>query len=422
MYMDFKEHLKSYLDDVEINELLHSLDNKPTHALLLNTNKISKMQFVKMFPNIKQHPIVENGFIYDENEYEFGKHIFHEMGVYYLQEPSAMCVSYLLDIDEGDKILDLCAAPGGKTVQASLKLKNTGCIIANDISKPRCDTLLQNIERMGISNVLISNNDFQIIYKSYLNYFDKIILDAPCSGSGMFRKNEDIKNDWSYNKVLKFAEIQKQLIVMAFQMLKPGGELIYSTCSFSKEENEDVIDYLLNYFENASLLPFKETKFFYKCRTNPIGVHLFPFKFEGEGHYICKIKKDGGCNGIEKEQFGKSIKQFGDFVFSLPFNIKCDKLHIVRYGLKHGEYKNKNFIPSYHLSHSYDDFLNNYMCYELNDELFEKYIRGESIRINIEKGWILLTFKNIPLCFSKSDGMILKNHFPKYLRNKHFIK
>lgn len=419
--MNFEEHLKSYLSDDEITELMDSLNEKPRHALLLNTKKISEIDFFKMFPHIKKHPIVENGFLYDEEMYQFGKHIFHEMGVYYLQEPAAMCVSYLLDIKKDDLILDMCAAPGGKSIQAALKLQNTGCIISNDVSKSRCDILLENVERMGISNILISNNDFESIYESYLNYFDKIILDAPCSGSGMFRKDNNIKNDWSYNKVLKFSQLQKQLIAFAFKMLKPGGELIYSTCSFSKEENEDVIEDLLNNYKDSSLIPFEDNKLFYVCKSNPIGIHLFPFKFEGEGHYICKIKKIGNI-AINKRQDRNCTKKFGDYLFSLPYDIKCNKLKIVRYGLKQGEFKGKDFIPSYHFSHSQIPELNKYPRFELDDNLLDKYLKGESLRLIKDKGWMLLTYKNVALSFCKSDGMILKNHFPKYLRGKHFIK
>ena len=144
------------------------------------------------------------------------------------------------------KVLDLCAAPGGKTVQASMALNKTGLLISNDLSHQRAGLILQNVERLGLGNIVITNNDFSLIYKDYQEHFDKIILDAPCSGSGMFRKQREMEDDWSYQKVLKFAEIQKELIRIAYFMLKPGGKLIYSTCSFSKEEDEDVVEELLN--------------------------------------------------------------------------------------------------------------------------------------------------------------------------------
>ena len=238
--MDFLEHLSSWLADKEIEDLNDSLlESKSKHALLLNTNKMDDETFLKMFPNVNPHPIVKHAYIYDKDVYDFGKNIFHELGAYYLQEPSAMSVAYLLGFNKGEKVLDLCAAPGGKTVQASLLLEDTGLIISNDLSRKRAGLILENVERLGLGNVVITNNDFSLISNNYNNSFDKIILDAPCSGSGMFRKNNLVKEDWTYDKVIKFSEIQKSLILSAYSMLKPGGIICYSTCSFSLEEDEN---------------------------------------------------------------------------------------------------------------------------------------------------------------------------------------
>ena len=273
-FMDFKEHLYQSLPKDEVDQLIDSFSSEDYHAVLLNLNKISDEEFLKEFPLVKPHPIVKHAYLYDKNVYPLGKHIYHELGYYYLQEPSAMVVSSLIDFKETDLVLDMCTAPGGKTIQAALKMNNQGLVIANDLSFSRCGLISNNLERLGLRNVIIINNDLSKIYQRYLNTFDKIILDAPCSGSGMFRKNDEMIKDWSINKVYKFQEIQKSLIEIAYQMLKPGGLLSYSTCSYSKEEDEDVINYLL---ERTDAEVVDISKYGYAT----IGIRLMPSHFEG---------------------------------------------------------------------------------------------------------------------------------------------
>ena len=210
--MEFENHLSTYLNKDEIDALIKSLDKESLHAVLLNPQKMSDEKFLSLFPNVKPHPIVKHGYLYDKNEYELGKSVYHELGAYYLQEPSAMVVAYLLNAKPGELVLDLCAAPGGKTSQTSFLMNNEGLIVSNDLSHQRATIIKENAERLGLGNLLIISNDFEKIYKEHYNQFDKIILDAPCSGSGMFRKMEEMKSDWTYNKVLKNQEIQKRLI------------------------------------------------------------------------------------------------------------------------------------------------------------------------------------------------------------------
>lgn len=423
--MDFVNHLKKYLNEKEIEKLITSFNEKSKHALLLNTNKMDEKTFLSYFPNITPHPFVKNGFYYDKDEYDLGKHIFHEMGVYYLQEPSAMIVSSLIDFKENDIVLDMCAAPGGKSVQAALKLNNTGAIISNDLSRQRCSILLNNIERMGISNVVITNNDFSSIYQNYINYFDKIILDAPCSGSGMFRKDDKMLLDWTYEKVLKNSAIQKQLIDIAFSMLKEGGLLVYSTCSYSYEEDEEVIQFLLNKYDNANIVQINKDDRFYVDKSN-LGIHLFPSIFNGEGHYICLISKGQfTSNNIPIKENKRTIEtikkghieKYGDTTFALPLKVKTKGLNIVRYGVKVATIKGKDELYSYHLSHCIDKF--SHAC-DIKESLLGAYIHGESIsnELKLKNGITLLTYKNIPFSFGKIVNSTIKNHYPNYLRTK----
>lgn len=424
--MNFKDNLLEYLSENETVSLLDSLNEVDKHAVLLNLEKMNDETFLNLYPNCTKHPIVPHAYLYNKDEYELGKSIYYDLGCFYIQEPSAMLVSCYLNPVPGDIVLDMCAAPGGKSMQAAMLLKDKGVIISNDLSSSRIGAVRENAERMGLGNLLIVNSDFSKIYKNYLNYFDKIILDAPCSGSGMFRKDDDVKEDWTYEKVLKFQGIQKELIDIAYQMLKPGGTMIYSTCSFSKEEDEDVIEHLCSLYQ-CEILPL-EDKLFYNGK---YGVHLFPFLFPGEGHYMCLIKKPGILSQTETKnkknsQFDKfinlnsfshtNIVKFGDYLFSLPFEVKTKGLNIVRYGLKIGEISGSILKYDYHFSHYIKEFYNE--C-EINDEQIVKYFNGESFEKESHQGFILVKYQNINVDIAKSVSNTIKNKLPKGLR-RHF--
>ena len=417
MKMEFLEHLKTYLNDEEIAKLDASLKANSEHALLLNTEKMSEETLLSIYPNLKRHPIVKNAFIYDKNELDLGKSIYHELGCFYLQEPSAMLPAFLLNPDSNDVVLDLCAAPGGKSMQASLLMKNEGLIISNDIARNRVGAILENAERLGRGNLLITNNDFSSIYTRFNNTFDKIILDAPCSGSGMFRKDSKMMDDWSYQKVLKNAEIQKSLILMAYQMLKPGGTMVYSTCSFSFEEDEEVIQYLLDN-SDATLGEIPNSPLYYRSKLKGYGVHLFPYLFPGEGHYVCLINKPGVLKRKDKITNYSTKEDFGDyrFVVSQPFSYKY--LNVVRYGVKMGQIDKGEIRFDYHYSRFINDFDN---VLEIGLDALLKYYQGESINVITKKGYVLLKYQGINVDIAKSDGRIIKNRLPKGLRKKFIV-
>ena len=417
--MNFNEHLKKYLSDKEIDDLVSTFEGKEHKGLLLNENKMSKEVFETLFPNVRKHPIVPNGYLFEQDEYEFGKKIYHELGAYYIQDPSAMLVSYFLNPKPNQKILDLCAAPGGKSVQASLLLKNTGILYSNDLSKSRANILLSNVERMGLSNVIVSSLDWSKISDDFEEYFDGIILDAPCSGSGMFRKMDEMKSDWTYEKVLKNSAIQKGLILMCYKMLKPGGTLMYSTCSYSYEEDEEVIEFLqANSSAKLEYLPdfdgFTRSKKFIET------IHLFPNKFVGEGHYIAKIIKPGTLseNRIENWQGTRIVTSLNNkkeiHTFSLPMtpHKTLEKLAL-RPGLFESIKSDNRITPSHHLSHAKKTYEN----IELSKEEIIKYLHGETIQKNsLSNGYYFVSYLGINLGVSHAINGTLKNLYPKGLR------
>ncbi len=422
--MDFVTHLKKYLSDKEIDDLIASFKEDEVKGLLLNINKMDKDKFLKMYPNLKVHPVIDYAFLYKKDEYNFGQDILHELGAYYIQDPSAMLVSYFLNPKEDDLVFDMCAAPGGKSVGASLLMHKKGLLISNDNSYSRLNILLSNVERMGLTNVSIISNDFSKNGDKYIGLFDKIILDAPCSGSGMFRKLSEMKDDWTYNKVLKYALIQKELILKAYDMLKEGGELIYSTCSYSYEEDEEVIEYLLSN-RDALLVDLEHFEGEYRSKKYKETIHLFSSRFTGEGHYIAKIKKPGENKktSLIKEKYEKSILSKGGnkeiMVFDRCLLPKDLSKYAIREGLFLGTKIKDKFIPS----HAYAKSLfNDENMFEVSLEDASKIIKGEEINVNKNDGYYYPSYLGLSIGVLHYVNGRIKNLYPKGLRKNIIYK
>jgi len=417
--MDFKKHLEKYLDANQINDLVASFALKEQKGIFLNTKKMSNETFLSLFPNVQKHPFVENAYLYDKDEYELGKKVYHEQGAYYIQDPSAAIVASLLPISRGMRVLDLCAAPGGKTTQASLKIGLDGVVVANDLSKSRANILLSNVERMGLENIVVTNLDFSQICDNYSEYFDAIILDAPCSGSGMFRKMEEMKNDWTYEKVLKNAEIQKELILMAFSMLKPGGTLIYSTCSYSYEEDEEVVEYLLSKTP-AKLQQIPKITGNLRSKKYPETIHLLPSMFVGEGHYIALIEKPGDLipNPLRAKDLERKTKSVSGKLeiqrFSIPQTLDANLLDLSMRPGVHVETKTEfGIVPSHQESHVFDSS----NSIELTKEETLQFLSGNTITKNSQpNGYFFVSYLGINLGVVHIVNGVLKNLYPKGLR------
>ncbi len=433
--MDFIEHLEKYLSKETINELTKELEKERTSSLILNTSKIGEKEFIKEFPKIEKHPFLKNVFYFDKNIYQFGKSYLFDNGAFYIMDASSMLVSELLDAKENDVILDLCAAPGGKSIYLSLKNRNIN-LISNDISHSRTLTLSSNVEKLGLDNITIINFDFLKNPNILNNTFDKIILDAPCSGSAMFRKMEEMKNDWSYEKVTSLSSIQYDLLNRAIDLLKDGGTLIYSTCSFSFEENELNILKLLNERNDISIVDLPHVDGEYRSKELKEAIHLFPMFYKGEGQFIAKIKKKGSS---KNKNFKKNIikdknnsNKYKNIISSLNLNFKYykeikkhlygsnfdlinEKIPLIRYGIDICEIKKDYFIPSFNLSHYFASTSSIF----LNEEEMKKYIKGESINknLNIKDGYYIVSFNNLNLGYVKYTKGILKNLYPKGLRH-----
>ncbi len=418
----FLERMKSDLQ-TEYDSFLSSYEDKPYIGLRVNTLKLSAGEFKAMVDFCGERTDwCSDGFYYEGKK---GNHPSSIAGLFYSQEPSAMIAATLLPINQGDKILDLCAAPGGKSTQLASKLGGSGLLVSNEVVASRAKILCENIERMGIKNAVVTNMYPEKMEKHFEEFFDGIMVDAPCSGEGMFRKDDIAVAEWSIEHTASCAVRQMAILESAYKMLKKDGHIVYSTCTFGKVENEDVC-------KNFTLLhPDVEI----------VEMHrLMPHKVKGEGHFSALMRKGGIAEdrkythpaeakkdmiafyrAFEKENLKITLDgtfvSFGDNLYLMPKEmISLDKIKCVRPGLFLGEVRKGRFIPSHHLCLSLkkEDFNR---TIALDDENIIKYLKGEAIESDSEKGYGVMLYKEkFPIgWYKQSDGMA-KNHYPKNLR------
>ena len=427
--MDFRTDLIEHLPENEVDGLINAIENgKVTHALILNDKKMSDEEFVSRFPHVRKHKFVEHAYYYDKDEYEFGKSLLYDDGVFSIEDASAMMVNYFLKPETDDIVLDVCAAPGGKSIGASLMMKDEGIIVSNDISYPRAKAMSQNVERMGRGNIIVASNDFIFSHVHFANTFDKIILDAPCSGSAMMRKNALAKSDWKYEKVKSNSRKQLELLDLAYGMLKEGGTLSYSTCSFSFEEDENVILLFKKMHPEIEIADLPQDDSFVRSEELPQAVRLHPNHFEGEGQFICLFKKPGTLVKTKKEiisnqRYKNFIDQYGlqdrsnemmrNKFYSLSQHFDVSHLNILRYGVKLFEMRNI-YIPDHHLTH----FLSPSYSIPISYEEAKAYIHGDTFPLERPDNFYIVSYDNQNLGYVKVTQGVAKNHYPKGLRRE----
>ena len=418
--------IKEILQD-EYDEYIASFNENRIHSLKVNTSKISTDDFEKLF-KLERVPWTNDGFYYEDEN--ITKSPYYYAGLYYVQEASAMLPAEVLPIEEDDIVLDACAAPGGKSLKLLNKLNNTGLLVSNDVSPSRANALLRNIERFGFSNYYVISKDIIELEEKYKNTFDKILLDAPCSGEGMFRKDKSLINSWLEKDEEYYAPIQKKLLQASLNMLKDGGMLLYSTCTFNTKEDEEVVRYALENNKDVRLVPIKKYDGF-KDGNDNIGVKLFPHRIKGEGHFVCLLQK-GNIQSKEKKQHTQ-VKSNIDFINSLnkefkdgefldinentyfvkPFDVKY--IRTLRSGLLLGKNTSHGFEPSQQLALNLKDReYDNVLSLDINDIRVDKYLKGETIEIDLKyKGLVLVCIDKYPLGFGKASNGLLKNKIDK---------
>lgn len=437
----YLDAMKELLGD-EYEAYLESFNDKRLYGLRVNNLKISTEDFLKISPfKLTPIPWIENGFYYEEDE-KPAKHPYYFAGLYYLQEPSAMTPANILPIEEGDKVLDVCAAPGGKSTELGAKLNGTGLLVSNDISASRAKALLKNIEVNGIGNVLITCEEPGKLINTFESFFDKILIDAPCSGEGMFRKDNKLIKSWQQSGPEFFAPIQKSILHQAAQMLKPGGYMLYSTCTFSKAEDEsNIIEFLENHqdFSIVDIFGIKNYEGFSKGIGLPEAVRIFPHRMEGEGHFLALLKKDGELyqdvpaankpsklpaeltdflSELKLEIASGDIKIQGEKVYYIsPLAGNLKGLRALRTGTLLGELKKNRFEPSQAFAMTLKDGdYSSQVNLSLSDAAVIKYLKGETIEVEDSQvtgkaSMKLVMVDGYPLGWGKYNNGQVKNKY-----------
>ena len=423
----FLTRMKTQLGE-EYEAFLKSLERPRAVALRFNPLKGERPTLAFAGERVPWEP---EGFYYDP-ETRPGLHVYHEAGVYYLQEASAMAPVTLLDPQPGEKICDLCAAPGGKTTQIAGRMKGEGFLLCNEINPKRAKILSRNIERMAVSNALVTNEHPANLAKRYPGFFDRVLVDAPCSGEGMFRKEEAAVTDWSQETVEMCARRQAEILHSAAQLVRPGGRLVYSTCTFAPEEDEEAV---ANFLAAHPEFEAEEVDAPWFVSGENGSVRLWPHKLLGEGHFAAVLRKTGGEEtdtdlskgeklpkewltfakelGIELPE-GKAIS-FGQNLFWVPVDMpEISRLKVLRPGLELGTVKKDRFEPAHALALWLKD-CKSAQRYPADSEEMKAYIHGDVVPSE-NKGWCLVCADGYSIGWGKGDGRVLKNHYPKGLR------
>ena len=440
--IEFCERMRELTGD-EYDDFIKSYDTQINKGIRINTLKCSDS--LPILNSCEKIQWCEDGY-YADNLSINGNHPYHASGVVYFQEPSAMAVACGMPIGENAKILDLCAAPGGKTTHIGARMGNHGLLLSNEIIPKRAAVLSENVERMGLTNTIVTNESPRQLSERFEGFFDGIIVDAPCSGEGMFRKEPQAVEEWSVNHTLSCAVRQKNILDDAYKMLKCGGYIMYSTCTFSYDENESVVQYMIDkynmqlcHIDGLDMLSDGIGDGMQDCR------RIFPHKNKGEGHFMALLRRTEESNPAKVHQKKKEKRKdtpldlainlyrefeksalntkldgefvlFGDNLYLMPEYINLDKLRVLWCGLHLGIIKRNRFEPSHALSHALPaDMYINRIEFSLNSDEIKRYMHGETLSNNTN-GWCIITADSYSIGWGKGSNGIVKNHYPKALR------
>lgn len=456
----FLESMKKMLG-TEYQDYLNSMKEDTRTAFRVNTNKIAQEQFMDICPfQTEPVPWNEKGFYYNADEDMPSKHPYYYAGLYYIQEPSAMIPASLLPVEEGDRVLDLCAAPGGKATELAAKLHGTGLLVANDISVSRAMALAKNLQIAGTGNAVVTAETPQNLAAVLSGFFQKVLIDAPCSGEGMFRRDPGMVKSWLAHGPEYYASIQTEILESAYELLAPGGDMVYSTCTFSPLEDEGMIQSFLKKHPDMTICEVPRYPGYSEGRPDwvPDGdpalkkcVRIFPHRAEGEGHFAVLLHKQGKAgrayaesemwdkNGIDlrsnkkKQKTQDGIEEFFQMILpeaGIEFKKLSRKkdiyvaetlaagqmkgLRIVAGGLIIGNDKNGRFEPSPQLALALrgEDYLQR-IDLPAEDERVIRYLKGETVLMDKPyKGYVLFCVDGYPLGWCKGNGSgTMKNKY-----------
>lgn len=391
---DYVNRMKEQLGG-GFKDYLLAMEQEPRKSLRINTLRMDVDAALGLIGRLEPNGVTNEGFMVP-SDFEAGKSLFHAAGLFYMQEASAQLPARLLGVAEGMSVLDLCAAPGGKSTQLAAYQNGTGVLVANELVPKRAQTLTNNIERMGIKNAVVTCMEPKILCQRLKNCFDAVLVDAPCAGEGMFRKDERAIREWSKEHVISCSYRQREILSSAQQAVKAGGRLVYSTCSFSEEENEAVARWFTESYPEFEIEKMQR---------------LYPHTSMGEGQFAAVFTKGGTRQPSRFCEQKRCVLPDGREFQLPPLPFSTDGLRLIRAGLLMGETRGKVFVPSHALAMA--DGLDNRV--ELSETEARRFMRGEMLEKNAEKGWCTLTYCNLPLGLGKATQEGIKNHLPKGL-------
>lgn len=446
--LEYSERMKNLLGE-EFDDYINALNCSPVRAFRINTDKISVEDFDKINVfSTERIPYVKNGFYFEYDK--IGNHPYHHAGMIYVQEPGAMAPAECIDIEPDWKILDMCAAPGGKSTQLKNKLGDKGVLVSNEIIPSRCKILTGNIERLGLRNCVTTCMDTKKLAKTFPKMFDLVMCDAPCSGEGMFRKEEIAIDEWSVDNVLKCADRQAEILDNASILCKNGGYIIYATCTFSLEENEMTVDRFLNNHPEFELVPVNEKVrnntvdgiAFDGCECNNISFarRFYPHKSKGEGQFMAVMHnrlEPSTEYKVIKRQNSKIDKTLTDFLDDVL--VKYDSSDVMMYngnpvyftpdfdvpkgaafccGVTIGEIKKNYILPHHQFFMAMGKVFKRKINLSADSDEIRKYLHGEEFDTGCENGWAVVMVEGCTVGGAKVVNGRAKNHYPKGLRTK----
>ena len=427
---DFISRMRQQLGD-ELTAFLHALEEPPVRGIRMNPLKVTEA--AKALTEGGRVPWAKDGY-YLAPDSAAGSMILHETGAYYIQEPGAMLPAAVLDARPGEKILDLCAAPGGKSTQIGCGMQGEGLLVCNEPVPKRAAILSSNIERMGLPNTIVTCAKPDQLGKQWPEEFDAVMVDAPCSGEGMFRRDPETRNEWTQDKADGCAERQREILSDAARLVRPGGRLVYSTCTYNPRENEENARWF-----TAQFPEFRMEAFSLPGIDAPEGMFTcYPHRLKGEGQFAALFRKAGEEEAILPEdrslptpskndstvfagafpELPRATHLFGNTLVSIPELPDLKGIRTLRIGLHLGEVRGKNAFPDHAAA----------LCFRTPDmqtcdmtpDEAVKFLAGETIESSLE-GWTLMRYNGLSAGWGKGSGGMIKNHYPKGLRGLHYL-
>ena len=442
----FKERMKDMLGE-EYPPFEAALDEPNVRAVRVNEIKIKTEDFLGVSDlSLESIPYANDGFIPDSCD-GIGRSPEHHAGMFYVQDPGAMATVKALDIRRGWRVLDACSAPGGKASQLAGAIGDEGVLLANEYVPKRAKIIVSNFERLGVKNAVVTSLDTKKIGEMFSSYFDLVLCDAPCSGEGMFRKYDEALTEWSEDNVILCAERQREILNNLASTVRSGGYLLYSTCTYSKEENEDTVAAFLSSHPDFSLCGVKDELI---TATAPglCGLtearRFYPHLTRGEGQFIALMKKDENSGNMPTILYKENVKlpskeestafarfakdnltslpigriiKWGESLALISHDLPLPPYSVFMPGVLLGEVKKGNFFPHHQLFSALGGLFIRQENLKKGDLRVQKYLRGEEIDSEISPGWCAVLYEGCPLGGGKASGGRIKNHYPKGLRN-----